>query len=289
VAGMLVGNLQGTVTIRFPALLAWSDPHLGFIYPALFITVACGAVSGFHALVSSGTTSKQLSSESSARPIAYGSMLVESLLAVVALAAVMILCRRPQGGSPVGLFSQGMGTFLSALGIPPAAGTAFGLLAISTFLLTTLDTCTRLTRFIFQEFTGLWNWTGRLAGSLLSLTVTAWVVFQQVRGPDGRWIPAWKAIWPAFGTTNQLLAALTLTVVYTWLKRRGRPAGFILIPAVFMAVTTLTSLVLLTLRNLYHGANPLVGWVSLAMLALAAYVIVSAVSTIQRVPRQEAP
>ncbi|HDL77871.1 MAG TPA: carbon starvation protein A, partial [Lentisphaerae bacterium] len=169
-AGMLLSSLKGTLATQYPALVAWKDPHLGFIYPALFITVACGAVSGFHSLVASGTTSKQLDSETSARPIAYGSMLTEGILAIVALGTIMILSRRPTGAAPVGLFAQGMGKFLSAVGIPARVGTAFGLLAISTFLLTTLDTATRLTRFIFQEFTGLWNWAGRILGSVLSLT-----------------------------------------------------------------------------------------------------------------------
>ncbi|HIE11623.1 MAG TPA: carbon starvation protein A [Kiritimatiellae bacterium] len=285
--GMLISSLKGTAATSYPAFLVWKDPHLGSIYPALFITVACGAVSGFHSLVSSGTTSKQLDCQSSARPIAYGSMLIEGILAVVALGTIMILSRRPTSAAPIGLFAQGMGKFLSALGIPVRAGTAFGLLAISTFLLTTLDTTTRLARFIFQEFTGLWNWSGRLLGSLLSLAVTGAAVFQQIRSPDGNLVPAWKAIWPAFGTTNQLLAALALAVVYTWLRRNGRKGWFILLPCLFMAGTTLTSLVLLSVRNLGATGNRLIGGVSLGMLVLALFVLWSAASAVLKHPREE--
>lgn len=281
-AGILLGGFRGLTPVQYSAFLTWKDPHLGLIYPALFITVACGAVSGFHSLVASGTTAKQLASEPSARPVAYGSMLVEGFLAVIALATVMFLSTRPQEISPVGIFARGIGTFLSALGIPREAGLAFGLLAISTFLLTTLDTTTRLCRFIFQEFTGLWNMTGRITGTVAALGVTAAVIFQQLRAPDGTWIPAWKAIWPAFGTTNQLMAALALIVVYTWLRRKGRRAGFILLPTVFMAVTTVTSLVQLAVRNLKPAANQLVGWVSVAMIFMAALVIASAVRDILR-------
>jgi len=272
-AGLVIGGLRGEIVVAYPAFLGLTDRHLGFIFPALFITVACGAVSGFHSLVASGTTSKQLRRESSARTIAYGGMLVEGILAMVALGAIMILHTRPENRSPLAVFAQGIGAFLAAVGVNRSVATSFGLLAVSTFLLTTLDTCTRLARFIFQEITGMWNAAGRVLGTIVTLALPSYIVFQKIPGPGGKLIPAWKAIWPVFGTTNQLMAALALLVVYTWMRRTGRRAVFILLPMLFMAVTTLTSLTQLTWRNIILSGSRLVGTFSALLLAMALVVI----------------
>ena len=135
---------------------------LGMLVPFLFITVACGACSGFHSIVSSGTTSKQIKQESDIRRISYGGMLVEGILAVFAMGCVAVLTmgEREAGGTPVGIFASGASKFFASVGVPPKIGGEFAMLAISTFLLTTLDTCTRLTRFLIEE---LLSWRNQLS------------------------------------------------------------------------------------------------------------------------------
>ncbi len=276
--GGAAAGLSGHATIQYPAFRGWSDASLGLLYPALFITVACGAISGFHSMVASGTTSKQLDNERSARPVAYGGMLTEAFLAVVALATVMVLAGAPRAGStPVGIFADGIGHFVAAFGLSPQVGTTFGLLAVSTFLLTTLDTCTRLARFLVEELTGMRGSWGRYLGTAVTLIIPAVMVFVEIPGPNGTTLPAWRAIWPAFGATNQLLGALALLVVYTWLRHTGRKSWYVFWPMVFMFVTTLLALVMLVRRNLGPEGNVYVGIVSLALAVLAVLVLVNAV------------
>lgn len=278
VIGAIVASLTGHVTVAYPAFVSLANPQLGLLYPALFITVACGAISGFHCMVASGTTSKQLDNERSALPVAYGGMLTEGMLAVVAVATVMVLAKPPEAGqTPVGTFAQGVGGFVSVLGLSPTVGTTFGLLAVSTFLLTTLDTCTRLARFIFEELARMRGLTGRLVGTTATVLVPGIMIFVAIPGPSGQPIPAWKAIWPAFGATNQLLGAMALLVVYTWLRHEGRKALYIFIPMVFIFITTLTALVQLVYQNLFGTGSLFVGLISLALLLLAVAVLVSTV------------
>ncbi len=228
--GLILSSLQGAVSVSYPAFRGFQDPDLGFIFPALFIAIACGAVSGFHAIVASGTSSKQLSNESGARVVAYGGMLIEGLLAVLALSAVMLLSSKPAGKNPMSIFAEAIGTFVGSFGLSREAGVTFGLLAVSTFLLTTLDTCTRLGRFVFCELFGLRGPASRVFGSIATLILPTVLVFTEICERSGARIPCWKAIWPAFGTTNQLLAALALLVVFAWLKREGRKTLYIAIP-----------------------------------------------------------
>ena len=140
----LIGMLLSGETIQMPAFSGWESEKLGMLMPFLFITVACGACSGFHSIVSSGTTSKQIKKESDIRRISYGGMLVEGVLAVFAMGcvAVLTMSEREAGGTPVGIFATGASKFFAAVGIPLQLGAEFAMLAISTFLLTTLDTCT---------------------------------------------------------------------------------------------------------------------------------------------------
>ncbi len=291
--GLVISGISGHAAIQYPAFLGWS--HNGApMFPILFITVACGAVSGFHSLVASGTTAKQLDAEESALPIAYGSMLVEGVLALLALAGVMILSRgyvQAHPGKPTLVFAHAIGTFCRTFGIPLAVGENFGLLAVSTFLLTTLDTSTRLSRFVLEEFLGVRNPRWRFlttAGTLLLPTV---VVFMRITDPahPGKFIPAWKAIWPAFGTTNQLLAALALLVVMVWLMAAGRKIGFLVLPVLFMLVTTGYALLLLVHKNLFSpNGQRLIGGVSVAMFVLALLVLADTAIHWSRLRRQGA-
>jgi len=133
-------------------------------------------------------------------------------------------------------------------------GTHFGYLALSTFLLTTLDTCTRLSRYIFQEFFGITGAKARLLGTAASLLLPAVFVFVTLKDAQGNPVPAWKAIWPVFGATNQLLAGLALLVVSLWLRRSGKRALFTLLPMAFMVVMTLWALGLLITSGQATGA-----------------------------------
>jgi len=249
--GGIVGIFVANPTIAFPALTGFQT-NLGTLFPILFVTVACGAISGFHSMVSSGTTSKQLNKETDAKLVGYGSMLVEGLLAVVALiTAVTVLRGRydqmisVEGGGPIGIFSAGLGGFISSLGIPVEVGVTFAALAISAFALTSLDTATRLARFVFQEF---FESQGRLAGlgrnRYLGTLIT--VVCAAALAMSGKS----NSIWPLFGSANQLIAAIALLAVTVWLAKMKKKNGFVKIPMIFMFAVTVTALGILIVQNI---------------------------------------
>lgn len=271
--GLLVGG--GQFTLHFPAFRTFEDQALGLIFPALFINIACGACSGFHSIVASGTTSKQLRSEADAVPIAYGSMIVEGVIAVIAVMTLVTTLRDdPALGSPTLAFAAGLGRFLAALGIPQSAGAIFGLLAVSTFLLTTLDTATRLGRYVFEEFLEgfmvLSRRALRLVASVVTVAVPLALSLVQLRGPDGALMASWKVIWPVFGATNQLLAALTLMVVTVWLTHLGRRRWYVAWPMVIMLLVSLAALVQLMAQ---HGAT-LIGVIAGGLMVLALLLVV---------------
>ncbi len=253
---------------ELPVFTSFRPGDFQYLAPFLFITVACGACSGFHSIVSSGTTSKQIRTERDIKPVAYGGMLVEGLLAVFALACVGVIGSLA-GGSPVEAFARGAAVFFGALGIPESFGVTFATLAVSTFLLTTLDTCTRLTRFLLEE---LFDWrsaSSRYLGTCLVLLLPALAAFGTYTGPDGTVMPVWKAIWPLFGSTNQLLAALALITFTVFLKHRRIAFGFILVPAGLMVIMPMAALVLMALE---HGPFSLLGGIALGMVALGLFV-----------------
>ena len=270
----LVGMLLSGETIQMPAFSGWESDKLGMLMPFLFITVACGACSGFHSIVSSGTTSKQIKKESDVRRISYGGMLVEGVLAVFAMGcvAVLTMSEREAGGTPVGIFAAGAAKFFGAVGIPVQLGAEFAMLAISTFLLTTLDTCTRLTRFLIEELFSWRNEASRYLGTALALALPCLLVFQQFPGADGTLQPAWKAIWPLFGATNQLLAALALLTFVVFLKASKVGYGFALLPAVVMIVMPMTALALMVQK---FGISTLLGGTSAAMFLLGLFLMVT--------------
>jgi len=260
--GLLIGALTGSAAVAttWPAIVKPSAvtslgvPHLGPLFPILFITVACGACSGFHSIVASGTTAKQMRCETDTRRVGYGAMLIEGVVAVIALSTVMILSFGTDAlrSDPITVYASGIGKFLGAFGINPRFGAHFGLLALSTFLLTTLDTCTRLARYVVQEAVG-WsqnNARQRVVATLLTLLLPAVLVFMTYTDPvTGQVLPAWRAVWPVFGATNQLLAALALLAVTVWLKRTGRKWLFTGLPMAFMLVMTMSALALLIGKN----------------------------------------
>jgi len=270
----LIGMLLSGETIQMPAFSGWESQKLGMLMPFLFITVACGACSGFHSIVSSGTTSKQIKKESDIRRISYGGMLVEGVLAVFAMGcvAVLTMSEREAGGTPVGIFATGASKFFAAVGIPLQLGVEFAMLAISTFLLTTLDTCTRLTRFLIEELFSWRNEASRYLGTALALSLPFMLVFQQFPSTDGTLQPAWKAIWPLFGATNQLLAALALLTFVVYLKASNLGYRFALLPALVMIVMPMTALALMVEK---FGITTLLGGTSAGMFILGLFLMVT--------------
>jgi len=243
----LIGILFGNNPWNYPAFIGWNNQQLGGLFPMLFITIACGACSGFHSLVSSGTTAKQLSREEDARPIGYGGMLMETVVAVIALTTVIMLSRTDPLtlAEPMTVYASGLARFAQTLGFSAELGFAFGLLSISTFILTTLDTATRLARFTFSE---LFQISSRHSRFLITaFTVAIPITFNFIKFYDlkGNPIPAWKAIWPVFGASNQLLAALTLLVIAVWLRRKRKNLWAIVIPMIVMLMMSGWALALL--------------------------------------------
>ncbi len=297
----LVGIFVANPTVdpaEFSAFTGWTHPKLGHLFPVLFVTVACGAISGFHSLVASGTTAKQLDREPDARPVGYGAMLVESLLAILALVAVVTMTRaeygsffKAGGGGPVEAFSSGLGSFISVLGIPEEVAISFVALAVSAFALTSLDTGTRLARFSFQEFfEGKDNTRksllarNRFLATAISIALAMALVFLETTNPTtGATVSSWKMIWPIFGSANQLLACLALLAISVWLARRARANWFALVPMVFMFSVTMTSLVTLAGKNLGAGGNTALGVVSILLFVLAYLLTIQAVATLWKV------
>ncbi|MBN1350503.1 carbon starvation protein A [candidate division KSB1 bacterium] len=257
--GGLVGILVANPKITFPAITQF-ETDLGYLFPILFVTVACGAISGFHSLVSSGTTAKQLNLETDAKPVGYGSMLIEGVLAVVALITAVTILQSDysrlvtkEGGGPIGIFSNGIGGFLTHLGLAKDVGVTFAALAISAFALTTLDTATRLGRFAFQEFFESGEKKSvlsknRYIGTLVTIAFAGLLTFSG----------SGSTLWPLFGSANQLLASLVLLAVTVWLAELKKKNRFVKIPMIFMFCVTLAALVNLiadniTFYNFYYG------------------------------------
>lgn len=272
VVGGLLGIVLGNYTYDVRPFLGFST-NIGMLFPALFITIACGACSGFHSIVASGTTAKQLNNERNARPVAYGSMLTEGLLALIAVSAIVVAGGTLAGSSPPVVFANGMGRFVGALGISPALGTSFGLLALSTFLLTTLDTGTRLARYILEELFNVWGMRAHVSATVVTLALPFWLSLTQFTDAQGNVVPVWQAIWPVFGATNQLLGALALLTVSVWLKRTGRRSFFTVIPMLFMFAVTLLALVQLVWNERFN----VIGIIAALLFVLAIILIVEAV------------
>lgn len=276
--GAFIGIIFGGFDFQYPAFTTWADIDRGTLFPILFITIACGACSGFHSIVASGTTSKQLNCETDARKIGYGAMLIEGLVAVIALFTVAMLVKNDAlvHQAPLVVFGTGMGNFLSIIGIPFEIGLSFGILAVSTFLLTTLDTSTRLARYILEELLNLNSSASRYLSTLATLALPVIFTFLTLHDVQGNPIPAWKAVWPVFGATNQLLAGLALLVVYVWQKRKGKKTFFILIPMVFMLSMTLWALAQL----IYQSGFTTIGIISALLLIMAVILVFEAIKSI---------
>jgi carbon starvation protein len=269
------GILITRPTLEFPAFLGWTGTRDLQLWPILFVTVACGAISGFHSLVASGTTSKQLTSEKDARKIGYGAMIAEGLLAVMALLVVAaafkdknLLREAVQSGSgPVGAFGIGYNEvtkrFLGAF------GGVFAIMVLNSFILTTLDTATRIGRYLTQELFRIKN---RYAATIIVVALAGWL------GLSGEW----NEIWPIFGSANQLIAALTLIVITSWLLSRRRVVFYTLIPMLFMLVTA-TAAIILKVFEYARTQNMLLLVIAVVLLGLAVFVIFEAFLALGRI------
>jgi len=266
-AGAVLGIIIYRPEVKLAAVTGFTINNQ-FLFPMLFVTVACGAISGFHSLVGSGTSSKQLDNEKDVKLIGYGSMLIEGVLAVVAMITAAYLTQgefleKLSAIGPTNVFAEGVGTFMSKFGIPFEVGKTFVALAVSAFALTSLDTATRLGRFIFQEFfeDPTKEKQSPLTNMYVSTTIT--VILGAVLAVGG-----YSVIWPIFGSANQLLSALALMAVALWLKKQKRTYNMLTIPMVFMLIVTLCALVLLARSNIASGNFILVGF-SIALFILA--------------------
>jgi carbon starvation protein len=262
--GMMIGGVVGILLynprIQLPAFTSFKV-GTQYLFPMLFITIACGAISGFHSLVASGTTAKQLDKEGDAKLIGYGSMLIESTLAIISIITAAYLTQDKFAElikfGPTNVFADGLGTFMASFGINQVVGKTFAALAVSAFAMTTLDTATRLGRFAFQEFFENISESGetvassnpvakffsdRYVASVITVVISIVLAFT-----------SWKAIWPIFGAANQLLAAVALLAVAAWLANAGRNNKMLIIPMIFMFIVTLTALVFLVRSNIASG------------------------------------
>jgi carbon starvation protein len=283
------GVFFGGYDVKLPAVTESPMTSLGTnaIFPFLFVTIACGACSGFHGLVCSGTTSKQVDKEGDCRAVGYGAMLLEGLVALVALSTVMILSadEAKAGGAPSKLYGAGIASFLCKI-IGPEHRTfaeVFGTMAFSTFVFDTLDVATRLGRYIVQELTGGKSRAAAIAATVV--TVAAPGALMLGTEPN-----SFLKFWTLFGTSNQLLAALTLLGISVWLHRTGRRCWYVVLPMAFVMVITVWGLVL-QVRDYAQKASAggdaaAANWanaaVGVVLLGLALYFVVQAARAFSR-------
>jgi len=291
VIGMLIGTVvlgfQGAV-VNAPMLnLEVGAQHLGYVWPILFITVACGAISGFHALVAGGTTAKQVNYEKpDARIVAYGGMSLEALLAVMViitlgcgigydqLCNIVFPADVAVKSNPVLAFALGVGGLLNkAVGLPVVYGTVFGILMVEGFVVTTLDTAVRLNRYLFEE---LWHMLFKKVPKVLNTYIFNSMLCVALMFILA-YFNAFKQLWNLFGAANQLLAALSLITVSIWLLKKGKKYLFALIPGAFMLITTIVSLVLILVQQYIPKGNWMLSAGDIILLCLSVGVVIMSV------------
>jgi len=274
----LIGIFVGGYDIQQEAFKTFdSGKATGLLFPFLFVTIACGACSGFHGLVCSGTTSKQIDRESDMRPVGYGAMLAEAFVALIAMATVMIVAQKDLAGlKPGTIYGNGIGEFMTLMIGEKYRNFAitFGAMAFSTFVFDTVDVSTRLGRYIVQE---LFRWPTRLGALVGTLATVALPLYFVAFAAPG----TWGRFWTLFGASNQLLAALTLLAITVWLYQRRQKIAYTLLPMLFVLVTTLYALVLMTINSFDSAARDGValvnGFASAALIVLALYLVFRAI------------
>jgi carbon starvation protein len=285
--GLMIAAVAGVVvadpTIEMSTEVNLSSESLGYFFPVLFVTIACGAISGFHSLVASGTTSKQLDKESDAKMVGFGGMLIESFLAIISVGAVIILSRteyldRLSVEGPVALFSTGLGGMISSLGISEPFAIGFVALTVSAFALTTLDTCTRLARFTLQEyFEDMPQPAAQVMAKNRYLSTTIVIILSVLLLASGEF----EKLWPIFGSANQLLAALALLTIGVWLIKKNISATFVTIPMFFMFTVTLASLGLFAWKN-FQDEGYILASIASILFVLAIALILLAIRSLKK-------
>jgi len=280
--GMIMGKGEG-FDVVLPAFKGFAAGNQ-YLWPMLFVVVACGAISGFHSLVGSGTTSKQLCKETDAVLVGYGSMLLEGLVGVIAVGTIMISGVIAEGG-PTMTYAQGFGKFAAILGIDPKVGVSLGLLAMNSFLLTSLDTATRLTRYQIQELCGMK--IDKYTATIVAIAGAMALLLTKAHGPTGAVIPAWAAIWPIFGASNQLVAALALLTIGVWVsKALKKDNRFVMIPMWFMLVTTIAALGFLIRDNMvFEKPNYILVVPSVILMILALLMVFESLKALKEEPK----
>lgn len=245
IAGAVVGLVVAHPTMNLPVFTGFTNEKLGTMFPILFVTVACGAVSGFHSLVSSGTSSKTIENEKDMPKVGYGAMVLESLLAVLALCvagAAAAADGTPAAGTPFQVFSSGVAGFFEMFGVPVYVATAFMTMCVSALALTSLDAVARIGRMSFQELFSIDDmehaegWRKLFCNVYFSTVITLAFGFLLTK-------IGYANIWPLFGSANQLLSALVLITLCVFLKVTGRSNKMIFPPLIIMLCVTFTALV----------------------------------------------
>lgn len=281
---MLAGAFIGII-LSHPEMQI--DTFAGFkvggntLFPFLFVTIACGAISGFHSLVSSGTTSKQLNYEKDCRMIGYGAMLLEGVVAVIALISVGYIAK--SSGTPAQIFAGGVANFMSKFGVPVEVGKVFVILAFSAFALTSLDTATRIGRYTFQEFFSDAKdspvkkfFTSKYTSTLITVALSALLLSY-----------GYSKIWPIFGSANQLLGALALLAVSAWLAKSKKKNIMTIIPMVFMFAVTLVALILLIYKNVFVSQTQLtIGIIAIVLFILAVYIAAQGIIALVKINKE---
>jgi len=266
-----IGVLTTHHTLDVPMFSKWNPEGAGWLWPMLFVTIACGANSGFHALIASGTTAKQLPNERFARYIGYGGMALEGFLAVIAVLSIgaglgrvmlnSMLAKTGQG--PIAAFGAGYGELTKRILF--GKGNLIAILILNTFILTTLDTATRIARYITEE---LFKINNRFFATFVVVFISGVLV---VTG-------TWNKIWPLFGASNQLVAALTFIVISSWLLCNKKSLRFTFLPGLFMLLTSMTA-ILIQMVNFIKNREFLLVIVSMALIILSFSMVVDVIKT----------
>ena len=296
----VLGGIIGLLIWRpgmgdFPAFTKFTTAS-GPLWPMLFVTIACGAISGWHSLVSTSGTARQLEKETDALPVGGGAMFLEMLFAVVAFLTATVAFGSFQGyqdaggwGAALGVFSKGLANFLGHIGIPNEFGVAYGSVFLTIMGLTIMQLVVRFMRVASAELLGgvLPVMKNVHVGTIVALLLTLLFV----------WIIPWLTIWAAFGAANQLMAGLALLLVSLWLMGEGKKNAWALYPSGFMIITTLAALLFLAYTNFAKLANPeikvqaaiaavLVGVIALVLVVAAVVLIIDGVKALRK-PREQ--
>jgi len=286
--GLLLGYagiFTSRPSINTPAYISFSAGTQGPLWPMMFVMIACGAISGFHSLVASGTTSKQIANEKDGKKIAYGSMLTEGVLSVLALLCVcaglywdssipsLSYPALMKKGDWIGTFAAGFGQVTSRI-LRPEVGKMIAIVMINAFVLTTLDTATRITRYISTELFGdAWKikvFKNRYFATFFVILAAGYLALGN-----------WQKIWPVFGASNQLVAAIVLFVAGVFLLKKGKGAFTAILPSIFMFLTTITAL-LYQSQSFYREKNYLLGNISVVLVFLAVFFIFEGINKLRR-------